>query len=150
MAFSKIKYAKGDVTIAWKDEGPRSTVTHEMQSGEAPRPELFTALQAFATFVLDIAELDSGWQRDLTIQSVSIGESEALGRGIVVTALKKVTGAHSPIVLNTPFLTELPSSEGGPRLPRYAIDMLDTLEAEAAKFRAGERAQQSLFPEQAA
>ncbi|MFA6165360.1 MAG: hypothetical protein WC700_02005 [Gemmatimonadaceae bacterium] len=149
MAFTKIKYSKGDVSLAWKDDLPRTVITHELNCGDPPRPEFVVALAAFATYLLDIAELDSGWNRNLTIQSVAISENDQ-GRGIVVTGLKKVAQAASPIVINTPFLSELASYEGGPQLPRYAIGMLDALEVEAGKYRQGERAQTDLFPKKVA
>lgn len=144
MSFTKIKYSKGDVMLAWKDDLPRTTITHELNCGDTPRPEFVIALADFATYLLDIAELDAAWNRELTIQSVTITENDQ-GRGIVVTGLKKVAMAPSPIVINTPFLSELATSVGGPTLPRYVIGMLDQLELEAGKYRAGERAQQDLF-----
>lgn len=149
MSFTKIKYSKGDVLLQWKDASLTDTTTHELTSSDAPRPELLTALQAMERFVIHIAELERRWMDGLTVQSVNITENDQ-GRGIVVTALKKVSGAASPIVINTPFLSELPTSPNGPSLPGWAIDLLDALEVEAGRYRAFERSQQELFTKEKA
>lgn len=145
MPFTKIKYSKGEVILQWRDEAAHSTITHELSSSDTPRPELVTALAAFGSYILDICEFEATYARELTVQSVSISPSDKTGRGIVVTALKSLAGAYAPLVLNTPFLSEEASSEGGLQLPTEAVGFLDRLEAEAHRYRAGERAQQDFF-----
>lgn len=144
MSFTKIKHAKGQTVLEWEDSGPRQSVVHSLSSHDAPRPELLSALAALERFVLDICELPLTYGEDLTIQSVSLSAHDALGMGVVVTALKKLAAAQSPLVLNTPFVSETASAEGAPRLPRYMVDLIGTLELEAERFRQGERAQQAL------
>ncbi len=79
----------------------------------------------------------------MTITSVSLSAGDY--GGIVVTALKKVSSAHAPVVINSPHTPETPTSEGGPELPSYVRTLIGTLEDEAQKFWSGERAQQELF-----
>ena len=150
MPFTKIKHSRGEVELAWRDDGLRQNIEHRLTSSESPRPEFLTALQDFKRYVLHLCELPGGYDAEMTISSVSISSNDTQGRGIVVTALKKLPDVNSPLVLNTPHLTETASYDGGPELPSFACAMLDRLEEEAAKFRSGERAQQELFAEKAA
>jgi hypothetical protein len=146
MPFTKIKYSQKDgVTLEWQDSELRQSIEHRLVSSQDPRPEFHAALQEFNRFVRQLLDLPMSWETGLTIQSVSISQSDAQGRGLVVTALKRLSGCNAPLVLNTPHLPETASSEDGPALPAFAIRMLDALEEEAAKYRAGERAQGDLF-----
>jgi len=145
MAFSKIKYSKGEMVLTWRDSELRQAVEHTLTSSQPPRPEFEQALQAFKQYVRQLCELPLSYDSGLTINSVSISDNDSQGRGLVVTALKKLADCSAPLVLNTPHLPETASSQGGPELPRFAVRLLDTLEEEANKYRAGERAQQDLF-----
>jgi hypothetical protein len=146
MPFTKIKYSlKDGVALEWRDAELKQSIEHRLVSSQEPRPEFIKALQAFTQFVRHLCDLPMSWESGLTIQSVSISESDTQGRGLVVTALRKLSGANSPLVLNTPFLPETASADGQPELPSFAVRMLNTLEDEAAKYRAGERAQLDLL-----
>lgn len=151
MPFTKIKYSSKDgVALEWRDSELKQSIEHRLVSTQEPRPEFLKALGAFSQFVRHLLDLPMSWENGLTIQSVSISENDAQGRGIVVTALRKISGANSPLVLNTPFLPEEASSEDGPELPSFAVRLLNELEEEAAKYRAGERAQTDLFSKKVA
>jgi hypothetical protein len=75
---------------------------------------------------------------------------ETLGRGLVITALKKLSRSQAPLVLNTPHITETGSHENAPTLFGRELDLLEQLQEEAARYLKGERAQQSLFDQKAA
>ena len=146
MPFSKIKYSlKDGVALEWRDAELAQAVEHRLTSSQEPRPEFLTALQAFAQYVRHLCDLPMSFEAGLVVSGVSISENDTQGRGIVVTALKKVSGANSPLVLNTPHVPETATSEGQPELPAFAVRMLNTLEEEAALYRAGQRAQVDMF-----
>jgi len=150
MAFTKIKYSKGEVELVWRDSELSQAVEHRLTSSQSPRPEFEKALQAFKQYVRHICDLPMSYDADMTISSVSISENDSQGRGIVVTALKKLPACNAPLVLNTPHLPETASSEGGVEMPSFARRLLDALEEEANKYRAGERAQTDMFSGKAA
>jgi len=145
MGFTKIKHSKSDTELGWKDSAPGKTIEHRLTSSEEPRQALIDALQSFTRYVLDLCDLPATYIEGLTISGVNISQSDLQGRGIVVTALKKLPGCGAPLVLNTPHLTETASFAAGPQLPSYAVQLLNTLEAEAAAFRSGDRAQADMF-----
>lgn len=146
MSFTKIKYSKGEVELAWNDARPGQAIEHRLTSSDTPAPEFAVALQAFRRYVLTLCELPDAWgDVGLTVTGVSISEHERMGRGIVVTALRMLAACPAPLVLNTPHLTEHPSYDHGPCLPSFARQLLDELETQAAEYRAGHRAQQELF-----
>lgn len=142
--FTKIKHNKGQTELAWTDERlSGETVEHKLTATDTPRPEFIEALQSLKVHVLDVCELPKEYGESMTIIGVSISENESQGRGIVVTAVKKVSGANAPVILNTPHVPE--ESEHGPTLSRSALDALNRLEEEATAYRQGQRAQQDMF-----
>jgi hypothetical protein len=143
--YTKIKHTAGETTLEWQDSNAKESVSHSLNSHEDPRPEFKTALQALTAFVCGICELPLDYTDEMTISSVTLTDHDTLGRGCVVTALKKLSRAQSPLVLNTPHVTETPAADGQPALPGYAIDLLERLVDEAERYRKGERAQQDLF-----
>lgn len=151
MPFTKIKYSlKDGVALEWQDAELAQSIEHRLVSSQEPRPEFIAALQAFTQYVRHLCDLPMSFETGLTISGVSISENDSQGRGLVVTALKKLPSCNAPLVINTPHMPETASSEGGPEMPAFAIRMLDALEDEAAKYRAGERAQIDMFAGKAA
>ena len=72
--------------------------------------------------------------------------------GAVITATKALTSAPGPLVLNTPHLPADPYSESGGGVPLLApetVRRIETLMEQARRYIAGERAQGSLFTENA-
>jgi hypothetical protein len=143
---TKIKHSKGETEISWREENniKGESVEHKLICSESPRPELVSALQEFAGYVIDLCELPGEYGDSLTVTGVSISENDHMGTGIVVTSLKKVTKANSPVVINTPHLSATASCDGGPKWPPYVNGMLTRLESEATLYREGKRAQQEL------
>lgn len=148
--FTKIKHKAGETPIEWVDSDARGAVSHALTSHEEPRPEFVQALQALTAYVLGVCELPLDYGTDLEILSVTLTDHDTMGRGCVVTALKRLARAQAPLVLNTPHVTESGAGDSPARLPGYAMDLLDRLEYEAERFKKGERAQQDLFKGKAA
>jgi hypothetical protein len=139
--FKKIKWDQKDITLLWTTESGSETHDHELTSKAAPHEDLNTALQALASDVLNVCELDAAIE-DLRVQSVSLSFSEKSGlRGAVVTALKPVAIANSPVVLNTPHLTE-DGEDPKAVMPASMWRRVLKLEDEAQAYLDGKRAPQ--------
>lgn len=144
MPYTKIKHNKGTTTLTRvEDRSQQESIEQTLTSHDDPRPEFVTALQALTAWVVDVCDLPADYAEDMRITGVSLSPGEY--GGCVVTALKSVSGANAPVVINTPHVPETPTSENGPSLPAAVCEMLASLEGEADKFWRGERAQAELF-----
>ena len=148
--FTKIKHKAGETILEWQDSSEHEAVLHSLRSHEDPRPEFLTALQALTSVVLSLCELPLDYGDGLTILGVTITDHDTLGRGTVITALKKLTRSQAPLVINTPHVTEAGSHENAPTLFGRELDLIEQLQEEAARYMKGERAQQNLFEHKAA
>lgn len=149
--FTKIKHKDGEVTLEWNESARKDRKATILTSTDDPRPEFLHALKAMTAHVLDLCELPADYAdgESLRISSVTITDSDVLGMGCVVTALKTLSGCPSPLVLNTPHLSVNGSHDDAPTLRYATIQALETLIAEAGKYRDGQRAQLGLFAEAA-
>lgn len=144
MPYTKIKHNKGTTTLTRvEDRSQQDSIEQTLTSHDDPRPEFVEALQALTAWVVDVCDLPDDYDEGMRITGVSLSPGEY--GGCVVTALKKVSGANAPVVINTPHVPETPTSDEAPCLPPNVIEMLATLEDEADKFWRGERAQAELF-----
>jgi hypothetical protein len=137
---TKVKHSKGETKICWRDVKAEETVEHEMTSSEEPRPELLTAIAAFIPYVIEICELPKGYAEKTTVTGITLTEvktEDADMIGMIVTAQKKLDKTPGPMIINTPFLCDL-------GWPGYTQAAVEKLEAEAMRFRRGDRAQQPL------
>ena len=141
--FTKIKYKQGELTLEWQDGDDQETVVHSMTSSDDPRPEFHTALQALTAHVLTSCQLPLDYADEMKIIGVALSENDHQGRGVVVTAVKKLPGLKAPLVINTPHMTEAEGDQPG-ALHQASIELVETLSEEARLFRKGERAQQEL------
>lgn len=151
-----------DVTkIAW--DGERVKVRFEVPRGEgvdefemscvdAPAPGLQKALCQLVGHVQEILELPADYCANLEIRGVSFsygGEGRVMGA--TITALKELTTANAPLVLNTPHLASAPYNAdedpgaGGPLLSDEAVEDLMQLQAEVLGYVDGQRMQGDLF-----
>lgn len=146
MPYTKIKHNKGTTTLTRvEDRSQQESIEQTLTSHDDPRPAFVEALQALTAYVVRVCELPRGYAEDMRITGVSLSPGEY--GGCVVTALKSVSGANAPVVINTPHVPEVATSDNGPCLPPWACEMLATLEAEADRFWKGERAQVEMFTE---
>ena len=147
MDFSKIKWNKGEVQLTWTTEKGKDAVRHELTSADLPAPELEGAFNALIAPVLKLLELPPEYRTGMRAVSVSITRQIDDNRGAVVTCLKEIDGATSPLVLNTPYVPELPNGEGGPSMPGDLRDAIYEVEVQAERYANGQRAQQEMFAE---
>ena len=139
MRFKKVRWDQKAVTLIWTTESGTETHEHDLTSKQAPHGDLDDALQALAGDVVNVCEMDLDLDT-LRVQSVSLSFSEKTGvRGAVVTALKPVKIASSPVVLNTPHLTESGDNDKGVMPPSMWRRVL-TIEDEARAYLDGKRA----------
>lgn len=146
MRIEKVKYDGNRVRIEYSVQRADSRYDEQVLScHDEPRPEFKTALAVLAEDVCTICEIGLEQAERIKVSGVSLSYTNDV-RGLVITALKRVKTAQSPVVLNTPHLTETPYSEGGdtPVLETLTVARLDALVSECERYIAGERAQQEL------
>jgi hypothetical protein len=144
MPYTKIKHGpKGTTLTRVEDRANEDSVESTLTSHELPRPEFITALNALSAWVVRCCELPIDYADGMTVVGVTLSLGEY--GGCVVTALRKVSGASSPVVINTPHVPSEPTSDGGHSLPASVQTLLTELEAEADRFWNGQRAQATLF-----
>lgn len=152
MKFTKIKWDGKRVELAWTDKTVAGTETeHVMKSYGQPSPMFRAVFTNFARIVIDFLELPESWLDEMRVTGLSINEEEGDGRaGLVITSQKKVIGANSPIVLNTPHLREAVKGEESESDGFMTDDMMSAVESAwtvAARYLNGEREQIGLFDE---
>jgi hypothetical protein len=62
---------------------------------------------------------------------------------VVITSLKELAGATSPLVLNTPYLPEM--AEDGPTMSAQLVQLVNAVEVAAERYVRGIRQQRDLF-----
>jgi hypothetical protein len=145
----KVSWDGERVVVRW--EVPRKGGTDEFSISclDAPAPELLVALAGLRTDVAEICELPATYCANLEIRGVSFSYGgEARVMGATITALRHVTTANAPLVLNTPHLAEEPYAEGGDTdklLSSVAVEALNLVASEALRYVDGHRAQGDLF-----
>lgn len=132
----KLSYAPKDHEIKVKyvqstPDGRIETVT--LESAEEPKAELVSALQAMVPHVIALGELPDEWADDLTVRGVTINRGEAVG--LTITALRQLEDIMTPLVLNTPYTTEI---------GKNCLRELEELERQALAYVDGQRAQLQL------
>lgn len=151
MKLRKMKYDGSTVCLAWiENPDARNEIEQSLKSFDKPAPSFVKALSAFVPHVLDLLELPSTYTDGLRVQSLSINyEDEGDGRcGLVITSLKSLKQANSPLVLNTPHLREDTDDDPPEATGRFLSGMGACLHDAIAEARAfvkdGKREQISL------
>lgn len=121
-------------------------------------PEFYDAFKALAEHVVDLCELPEADLAELriTVKGVTFsygGENEVMGA--VITASRKLKRSNNPLNLVTPHKPSEPYGKGQDEdlnglLEPDCVDALKALQAQAARYLKGERAQVSLFEEETA
>lgn len=155
MQFTKIKANGKDVHLEWttpaSDKAKADLIHHSLESKELPHPDLVAALDALAPWVAELIEVSKPWAKGLKVIGVSVSINAANGaRGFVVSALKELAGANSPLVIHTPHLREASDDENADN-SKAADDefltKLELIEEQAAHYVEGRRAQVDMFVE---
>lgn len=144
----KVKFDGSKVRIEYANKRPDNQYD-EFTLGSVDRPAqpFFNAMDALRQDVIAICELADADADKLTVRGVTFTHTNDVF-GACITALKKLTTANAPLVLNTPHLTEEAYGEGDtstPLLKRETIDRLLELSLAAERYIDGERAQGTLF-----
>lgn len=149
--FTKIKHKDGETILEWRDSDKKQSVTHTLSSHDEPRPEFHQAMQGLADAVVLLCNLPDDYKSEMKISGVTLVSHNVMGLGVTITALKRVPHINSPLVINTPFATELggDGETNGGLWPRE-VDLVMKLVAEAERYRKGDRMQQDLFAPKAA
>lgn len=115
-------------------------------SFDRPSPEFCQDLQALERDICGIGELPESYTQGLMVRGVSFSYTDGV-MGACITGLKRVKSAKSPLVLNTPFITESGINEGdqGPFLTDETVERLSAVAERAIRYiEGGERAQGEL------
>jgi len=147
MDFQKIKYKDRKTELRWcvRNRETLDETTSELTSTQPPEPAFLLALQALKADVLKLLELPADYGDGMEVTSVSLSYGDDGRMGVVVTSLKSLEEANSPLVLNTPHLPELDIDDQNPCMPGPMQQRVRELVALAKRFAQGKRAQQDLF-----
>ncbi|WP_414461752.1 hypothetical protein [Hyphomicrobium sp. DY-1] len=147
---AKIKFKDGlwqIVEISGEGSHVESETTHKIY--EEPHPDLPAALAGLVSHAREILEWPTSYADNrVRITGVSFSHSEDTGvEGAVITGFVDLDTSDSPFSFNTPHLPFEQYKEGNTAklMPDGAIDALENLRTEAAKFLKGKRAQGNLF-----
>lgn len=141
---NKVKFDGAKVRLEFEIERPDGRFDESVvASFDAPLPSFNGALQALAADVCTICESGADQAAHLRVSSVSFSHANDI-MGAVITGVKPVMTAQSPVVLNTPHLTVKPYGDVGPVFSLGTVERLERLITEAERYILGERAQQAL------
>lgn len=149
MRFTKIKYDGSKMRLEYEQERADGSDPDEftLLSADKPAPEFEIALNALSDDVVEICEFEPHYAAQIDVRGVTLTWADGV-MGACITALKRLTTANAPLVLNTPHLMAQPRSEANanePVLPDVTVARLGGLIEQAERYLNGERAQGSLF-----
>lgn len=147
--FTRIKYDGDTVELEFFVLVGATKFASDMSSPDAPGAEFEHALQAFKADVIKLIGLPKQWQIDVVIRSVSISyKNDYQNRGVVISFIKPIERANSPVNISTPYLPEPEEGDTGVGMTPAMIDHLDQLEKLAGLYLAGKTGQVDLFKQQ--
>jgi hypothetical protein len=144
----KFKMSKeGDLFIKYEQDGDNGVDVITLETPDLPSKELGDAFNKMVEHMLDIGELPGSWREFLTMRGITVTWTNGV-QGLVLTALRTLSGSNSPMTINTPHFTREPYNEDDESdLGIFSFECgedLDNLEAEVFRFVDGARAQQEL------
>lgn len=148
---TKIGYDGERVRVEWEQVRASGVDEYKLSCCDHPHATLTDALGKLREHVATICCLSESYCREMEIRSVSFsygGDERVMGA--TITALKKLSTATAPLVLNTPHLASASynadQDEGiGPLLSEDAVEALEELQVEAMRYVDGWRSQLELF-----
>lgn len=144
----KVKWDGVRVRIEYQQRRPDNRYDElAIASFDRPSPEFCTDLQALEVDVCEIGQLPASYTEGLGVRGVSFTYSDDGVMGACITGLKRVKTAKSPLVLNTPFITEsgINEQDHGPFFSEETVNRLRAIvERAVAYIGGGERAQLEL------
>ena len=146
--FTKIRFDGQKVRLEYQVTRPRGGDPDEFVvcSSDLPLPTFNEALQALVTDVCHICEFPQSEAAKFAVRGVSLSYQDG-ELAAVITALRGLLTASSPLVINSPSLAETARATDpvGFRLPPRTVLRLRTVICEAERYLQGERSQGSLF-----
>ena len=111
MDIRKVKSTNGLILIRAEEASGEEDIRRiELESRAEPRPEFHEAMGGLIAPAMDMIQAPSAWMAVATISGLSLTHEEERGMGAVVTLLVPLECAPSPLVINTPYLSEGPTS----------------------------------------
>lgn len=145
---TKIKIKKGICFFGWEiyQNATQNWDAHTLTCKDHPRDEFFLAIKNMVRHVMDICEFPKAEDGKKFIVSGITESYTKDNRFLTITAQKELSFSRAPLIINTPARAEEVGADGDPAfcLSEDLLVDLGTLEAEAWKYIAGERAQQQL------
>jgi hypothetical protein len=129
-----------------EDRLNEDSVKSVLSSTEPPAGELVYALSRLEEWMVEVTRVTDAWfaSGDARVVSVAIGTGEEAA--LTVIAHRWIEGHAKPVVLATPPIAQS-ATEGDLEVPSWARDAVKQVEAAAAAFWNGRRAQMSLDDE---
>lgn len=147
----KIKVKGKFITLQW-EQYQKSTSNwdeHALTSADPPRPELLDCMKKMNQHIVDICEMQASDINKVEAHSISLTYGEE-GSGIVISGIKELQNNVSPLCINTPYKAEFgPEGMEECGMSAELLEDIDKLCHEAFLYINGDRAQQSLFTDQA-
>lgn len=149
---TKISWDSERVKIRFEVPRTEGVDEYEMNCTDAPKPALTKALSALRKHVAEICQFTQLYVGDMEIRGVSFsygGDDRVMGA--TITALKKLSTANAPLVVNTPHLPSAPYTDEDEAmtllLSADCTDDLRQLQAEVLAYIDGQREQLDLLAE---
>jgi len=144
----KFKMSKeGDLFIKYEQDGDNGVDIITLETPDLPSKELGDAFNKMVDHVIAIGELPGHWREFLTMRGVTVTWTNGV-QGLVLTALRTLSGSNSPMTINTPHFTrESYNEDDESDISIFSLECgedLDYLEAEIFRFVDGARAQKEL------
>ncbi len=147
MKYSNIRIQGTSVKLEYEhelDAGGNEAATFNCD--DAPAPAFRDALQAFRPFALALLGLNGSWGQSAEVRSVALKSEDGGLRGLNVTIVRKIPGAHNaPVAITTPYMRQLPEEHQGTGegfLDDVTCKLIAQLEERADEYRDGERGEQ--------
>lgn len=155
MRINKVKITKyNQIAIVYQD-GPGNGDEYSLTCREKARPEFYEAMMELAEHVVEMCELPDNYLDRITVRSVSFsygGENDTMGA--VISASMELKESYQSLNLTTPhkacamYNPDTPDDEMQ-LLTGECIDALEALKKECEAYIKGDRAQGSLFNQEA-
>lgn len=154
MIFEKIKFNPEKFSCVElryrvkRENGPDEKFAYECW--EEPHADFKAAMKALSTHVPGLIEAPQTWAEAITVIGVTLNKDDG---GAVLSALRSLDKNNSPMVINTPYVSEGAADRGEGLMGVIPFDLtrdLNTLLVEAEAYIGGKRAQGELdFTEEA-
>lgn len=131
---------KQKVTIKYQVPSGEGLTKHRVVAEREPHPDFRAALQALRRDLTRILELPTRYTEPMQMRSVTLRFSDGDFSSVTLSAVRPLERSNTPASYNTPAAAELDDS---------ALERLQVLCTEAARYLDGKAGQTSLFDDDA-